>query len=74
MPSLQEILDKVIRHMVENQDNGIFTGTPRGKAEKVGVSSGAFYHALYEMGMTRQGQGKTARWFIPKDIIEKYRK
>jgi len=72
MPSLQEVLDQVIRYMVENQVNGIFIGTPRTRAEEVAVSSGPMYRALYGMGITRQGQGRTARWTIPQDIIDRY--
>jgi hypothetical protein len=73
MTSLQEVLDRVLRYMVANQENGIFIGTPRTTAEEVAVSSGPMYRALYAMGITRQGQGRTARWTIPQEIIERYR-
>ncbi len=72
MPSLREVLDQVIRYMVANQVNGIFIGTPRTRAEEVAVSSGPMYHALRDMGMIRQGRGRTARWTIPQDIIDRY--
>ena len=73
MTSLQEVLDRVLRYMVANQENGIFIGTTRTTAEEVAVSSGPMYRALYAMGITRQGQGRTARWTIPQEIIERYR-
>ncbi len=73
MTSLQEVLDRVLRYMVANQVNGIFIGTPRDTAEEVAVSSGPMYRALYGMGVTRQGKGRTARWTIPQNIIERYR-
>lgn len=72
MTSLQEVLDRVLRYMVANQVNGVFIGTPRDTAEEVAVSSGPMYRALYGMGITRQGQGRTARWTIPQEIIERY--
>jgi len=72
MPSLQEVLDEVIRYMVEHQENGIFIGTPRTIAEEVAVSSGPMYDALYSMGITREGRGRAARWTIPQNIIKKY--
>lgn len=72
MTSLQEVLDRVLRYMVANQVNGIFIGTPRDTAEEVAVSSGPMYDALYGMGVTRQGRGRTARWTIPQDIIDRY--
>jgi len=74
MTSLEEVLDRVLRHMVANQVNGVFTGTPRDIAEEVAVSSGPMYDALYAMGITRQGRGRTARWTIPQNIIIKYSK
>jgi len=39
MTSLQEVLDRVLRYMVANQENGIFIGTPRTTAEEVAVIS-----------------------------------
>ncbi len=72
MTSLQEVLDRVLRYMVANQVNGVFIGTPRDTAEEVAVSSGPMYRSLYGMGITRQGQGRTARWTIPQEIIERY--
>jgi len=72
MTSLQEVLDRVLRHMVANQIKGIFIGTPRDIAEEIAVSSGPMYDALYEMGITREGRGRTARWTIPQGIIKKY--
>jgi hypothetical protein len=72
MTSLQEVLDRVLRYMVANQVNGVFIGTPRDTAEEVAVSSGPMYRALYAMGLTREGQGRNARWTIPQNIIDRY--
>jgi hypothetical protein len=59
--------------MVENSENGIFIGTPRPKMEEIAVSSGPLFKALYEMGIKREGRGRTARWTIPQSIIDKYK-
>jgi hypothetical protein len=59
MTSLQEVLDRVLRYMVANQENGIFIGTPRTTAEEVAVSSGPMYRALYAMGITMTCYQKT---------------
>jgi len=73
MTSVQEVVDGVLRYMVAHQENGVFIGTPRTRAEEIAVSSGGMYRTLYAMGVTRQGRGQRARWTIPQEIIERYR-
>ncbi len=68
-----QVLDEVIRYMVNNSVNGLFHGTPRDRMEDLAVSSGPLYHALYNLGITRVGRGRNATWTIPQNIIDNYR-
>ena len=68
-----QVLDEVIRYMVNNSVNGLFHGTPRDRMEDLAVSSGPLYHALCNLGITRVGRGRNATWTIPQNIIDKYR-
>jgi hypothetical protein len=71
--NLEELLDEVLRHMVEHSVNGVYHGSPRPIMERFGVSSGPLYDRIQEMGIVRQGRGSTGRWHIPPDVLEQYR-
>ena len=72
MADQNDALAQIVKYMVENSVNGIFTGTPRDKMEEIGVSSGPLYNALKNMGITRTGRGRNATWTIPQNIIDTY--
>lgn len=63
------ILQKVVRAMVLDSQDGVYDGSPRKRLmEKYGSSSGPLYRGLKQLGIVRKGKGKTARWFIPKSV------
>lgn len=75
MPTHQEILEEVIKYMVEKaNEDGVFSGSPREKMEELGVSSGSLYDGLKDSGIKRSGRAKTGKWTIPPSIIERYKK
>ena len=73
MGNQSEVLEQVIRYMVQNSVKGIYHGTPRTKMEDIDVSSGPLYNSLYELGIERKGTGRNAEWIIPQNIIKKYK-
>lgn len=55
--------------------SGLFLGSPRIFMEISGqsCSSGTLYRRIYAMGITRNGERKNGRWYIPPALMLAYR-